>query len=222
MAEHRLIVRLHPAGTNANLDPTDGEQRARPDIGRAAFGERLAGALLGRMAGCILGAPVEAWPIQKMKALAAENDDPYPPVDYWSRVPEPKSLRDNFSPREAFTRDKMNGVPVDDDIADTLLGLLIVEEYGPDFTTGDVAKAWMQYIPMAYTAEKAALKNLKAGCPWPEAADRNNPYCEWIGADIRSDPWGYMAPGWPEKAAELAYRDAYISHRRQGIYGEMF
>ena len=32
----------------------------------------------------------------------------------------------------------------------------------------------------------------------------------------------YMAPAWPEKAAAMAFRDAYISHRRQGIYGEMF
>lgn len=50
----------------------------------------------------------------------------------------------------------------------------------------------------------------------------DNPFCQWIGADIRSDPWGYLAPGLPEKAAELAYRDAYISHRRNGIYGEMY
>ena len=50
----------------------------------------------------------------------------------------------------------------------------------------------------------------------------DNPYCEWIGADIRSDPWAYLAPAWPERAAGMAYRDAYLSHRRQGIYGEMF
>ena len=40
--------------------------------------------------------------------------------------------------------------------------------------------------------------------------------------DIRADPWGNMAPGWPEQAAPMAYRDAFPSHRRQGIFGEAF
>ncbi|MCC7409498.1 MAG: ADP-ribosylglycohydrolase family protein, partial [Phycisphaeraceae bacterium] len=71
-------------------------------------------------------------------------------------------------------------------------------------------------------AEDIALRNLKAGLPASKAAEKNNPYLEWIGADIRSDPWAYMAPAWPEKAALFAYRDACISHRRNGIYGEMF
>ena len=115
-----------------------------------------------------------------------------------------------------------NGVPVDDDIAYTLLGLLIVEDFGPDFTVEDVGRAWLKYLPYACTAERVALANLKKGVPARRAAEKDNPYCEWIGADIRSDPWGYMAPGWPEKAAEMAWRDAYLSHRRQGIYGEMF
>jgi len=67
-----------------------------------------------------------------------------------------------------------------------------------------------------------AMDNLQAGTSWRLAGVKANPYMEWIGADIRADPWGYAAPGWPEKAAELAYRDAYISHRHNGIYGEMY
>ena len=186
------------------------------------YSDRLAGAFLGRMAGCTLGAPVEFWPISKMEALAEENGDDFPPTDYWRRVPDPKELRYELSPREAYTRGKVSGVPVDDDIAYTLLGLLIAEEHGPDFTTADVGSAWVKYLPYACTAEEVALKNLKKGIPANQAGARNNPYCEWIGADIRADPWGYMAPGWPERAAGMAYRDAFLSHRRQGIYGEMF
>jgi ADP-ribosylglycohydrolase len=115
----------------------------------------------------------------------------------------------------------MNGVPVDDDLAYTLLGLLVLEDHGPDFTTDDVGKAWLKYLPYACTAEDYALKNLQRGVPGRKAA-RGSLQCEWIGADIRSDPWGYLAPAWPERAAAMAHRDAYVSHRRNGIYGEMY
>jgi ADP-ribosylglycohydrolase len=186
------------------------------------YADRIEGALLGRCAGCTLGAPVEGWPVAKMELLAKENDEPFPPKDYWQSVPNALELRYKVTPRRDYTRDGINGVPVDDDIVYTLLGLLIVENYGPDFTVADVGKAWIKYLPYACTAEEVALKNLKAGVPAIKAADRDNPYCEWIGADIRADPWGYLAPGWPEKAAELAWRDAYLSHRRQGIYGAMY
>ncbi len=186
------------------------------------YRDRLAGALLGRLAGCTLGAPVELWPVDKMKALAAENGQPFPPTDYWTRVPEPKSLRYNSCRREAYTRDGLAGVPVDDDIVYTLLGLLILEDFGPEFTVDDVGRAWLKYLPYACTAEEVALKNLKRGMPAARAGALDNPYCEWIGADIRADAWGYAAPGQPEQAAAMAYRDAFLSHRRQGIYGEMF
>jgi len=187
-----------------------------------AYRGRLEGALLGRMAGCTLGAPVEGWTIENMENLARENWDLFPPRNYWRYVPHPYHKRYDMSPIEAYTREKMNGVPVDDDIVYTILGLLVVEEFGPDFTVEQNGKAWMKYLPMACTAEKVALDNLKAGITARKAGEKDNPYCEWIGADIRSDPWGYMAPGWPEKAAEMAWRDAYLSHRRNGIYGEMF
>jgi ADP-ribosylglycohydrolase len=199
-----------------------GPRRQWMGFNKESYPDRVEGSLLGRMAGCVLGAPVEGWPIEKMQALADENGDAFPPTDYWRRVPDLKSLRYQVSSREKYTRKGMNGVPVDDDLAYTMLGLLIVEDYGHGFSTEDVGAAWLKYLPYACTAEDVALKNLKKGVPAAHAGKRNNPYCEWIGADIRADPWGYMAPGWPEQAAEMAYRDAYISHRRQGIYGSMF
>ena len=199
-----------------------GPRRLWPAFDKTAYAGRINGALIGRMAGCTLGAPVEGWPIGRMQALADENGDAFPPTDYWRRVPDPNALRYGVSLREAYTRPKMDGVPVDDDIAYTLLGLLIAEDFGPDFTVDDVGKAWLKYLPHACTAEAVALENLKRGVPASKAAEKDNPFCEWIGADIRSDPWGYMAPGWPERAADMAYRDAYLSHRRQGVYGAMF
>ena len=226
------LQRLPIDRTLAKQEPNDlgqiqalrpaGHRRIWSTFDKHTYDDRLEGALLGRMAGCTLGAPVEFWPIASMKALAEENGEPFPPVDYWTRVPEPKSKRYKMSRREDYTRSGLAGVPVDDDIAYTLLGLLIVEDYGPEFTVDDVGKAWIKYLPHACTAEAIALRNLKQGVPATRAGAKDNPYCEWIGADIRSDPWGYMAPGWPERAAAMAYRDAYISHRRQGIYGEMF
>jgi ADP-ribosylglycohydrolase len=199
-----------------------GKRRLWQEFDKTKYQERCEGALLGRMAGCTLGAPVEFWSIDRMKAQAKENGDAFPPVDYWSYVPSPTLKRYRVSPREAYTRKKMNGVPVDDDIAYTLLGLLVVEDFGPDFTIEDIGRAWIKYLPYAATAEDIALKNLHKGVPAAKAGQKDNPFREWIGASIRSDPWGYMAPGWPERAAEMAYRDSYLSHRREGIYGAMY
>jgi ADP-ribosylglycohydrolase len=204
-----------------SLRPT-GPRRLWNTIDKATYCNRLEGALLGRMAGCTLGASVEFWPIDQMKQLAEENGDVFPPDNYWLRVPEPKGTRYQMSRREEYTRSRMSGVPVDDDLAYTLLGLLIMEEYGPDFSVEDIGNAWLKHLPYACTAEDIALRNLKKGIPATKVGEKDNPYCEWIGAFIRADPWGYMAPGWPERAAAMAYQDAYISHRRQGIYGEMF
>jgi len=200
----------------------DGARKMWDTLDTGVYAERLEGALLGRFAGCTLGAPVEFWTVEHMQAWALEIGDAFPPVDYWSRIPEPQSLRYSVSRCDAYTREKMDGVPVDDDITYSLLGLLVVEDFGLDFSIYDNGQAWLKYLPYACTAEAIALRNLKKGIPASKAGDTKNPYCEWIGADIRADPWGYMAPGYPEFAADMAYRDAYLSHRRNGIYGEMY
>lgn len=200
----------------------EGPRKIWTKLDPETYKEKLEGAFLARIAGCTLGAIVELWSVEAMEQWAAYIGDAFPPVDYWSSISNPNTRRYNKSQCFEYTRDKMNGVPVDDDIMYVLLGLLIAEEHGLNFTTEDVAKGWNKYMQYACTAEAEALKNIANGIPAIQAADINNPYCQWIGADIRSDPWAYIAPGYPEKAAEMAYRDAYLSHRRNGIYGEMF
>jgi len=200
----------------------DGARRYWSALPEETFRDRLEGAIMGRFAGCVLGSIVECWEIEKMERWAAYLGDAFPPDDYWSEAERPNDLKYQTSPRETFTRSKMDGVPTDDDIIYTQLGMLILEDYGPDFSVDDVGAAWVKYLPHAATAEGVALRNLHAGLPPMEAAVADNPFMFWIGADIRSDPWGYAAPGYPEKAAEFAWRDATISHRRNGIYGAMY
>ena len=223
LSEDRELAKKEPDDLEAikALRP-DGPRRIGEHFDTDGFPDRLAGALLGRMAANILGSPVEFWDIEKMEALAEESGLSFPPTDYWTYVPEPARLRYQMSRRDEYIRGNMNGVPVDDDLAYTYLGLLIIEDFGPELSVEKVGAAWLKYLPYAATAEHIALENLKAGIPASEVAIKDNLSREWIGADIRSDPWGYVAPCWPEKAAELAYHDAYISHRRQGIYGEMY
>ena len=200
----------------------EGPRRQWTSLPEATYRDRIEGAILGRFAGCILGSIVECWEIDKMERWAAYNGEEFPPVDYWKEAERPNELKYRTRPRDTFTRSRMNGVPTDDDIIYTQLGLLILEDFGPDFTVDDVGAAWMKYLPHAATAEGVALRNLQAGVPPMQAAVVDNPFIFWIGADIRSDPWGYAAPGYPEKAAEFAWRDATISHRRNGIYGAMY
>jgi ADP-ribosylglycohydrolase len=206
------IRRLRPRGPRVLWETFDADR----------YREKLGGALLTRMAGCTLGAIVEGWSVERMKTWAKSIGDPFPPVDYWSRAWAPNERRYQASECRSYTRTGLDGVPVDDDVAYTLLGLLIAEDHGLDFSTDDVGTAWLKYLPYACTAEDVALKNLKRGVPARTAADKDNPFAQWIGADIRSDPWAYLAPGLPERAAGMAHRDAYLSHRRNGIYGEMF
>ncbi len=200
---------------------------------------KLHGAWLGRCCGCALGKPVEgrlsvSWrPLRQY--LESISPDEWPLRDYiplnslgdapWDSVGCPDS-----------TRDHIRFMETDDDIRYTVLGQILLQEGGRDFQTEDVARNWFLHLPyrQVCTAETMAYRNLvmlgafwfkkdaQQKIDWNWVATHLNPYREWIGAQIRVDAYGYAAAGNPGLAAEFAWRDARMSHVKNGIYGAMF
>ena len=148
------ILALRPEGSRRLLS-------ALPDD----FRDRLEGAWLGRCAGCTLGSIVEGWTVQRMQDWATYLGDPFPLVDYWSQAEQPHLPRLKAACATITRPRRWTACPADDDLNYTVLGLLILEEYGPDFTVEDVGAAWVKYLPFAFTAEGVALENLRNGVP---------------------------------------------------------
>ena len=196
----------------------DGPRRMEVRLGENEVRDRILGAWLGRAAGCSLGKPVEGWLRERIDAYL-ESVDALPLDDY---IPYTEG---EISPHlKSSTRGNIEGMARDDDMDYPILGLLALERHGADLTSRNMANTWLSRMPfyLLYTAESVAYRNLVNRRWPPESATWRNPFREWIGAQIRADIFGYVSPGAPERAAELAFRDACMSHVKNGIYGEMF
>ncbi len=186
---------------------------------------KLLGAWTGRICGCMLGKTVEGIRSDEFIPFLKETGN-YPMHRYILKTDiEGLDLgKYKFPLARRPYADKIDGMPSDDDTTYTVLSQKIIGKYGRDFTPMHVAQAWLKYQPKdAYcTAERVAFCNFVRGYQPPYSAVYKNPYREWIGAQIRTDYYGYINPGNPELAAEMAWRDASISHVKNGIYGAMF
>ena len=186
---------------------------------------RIQGAWMGRVCGCLLGKTVEGIRTDELIPFLKETGN-YPMHRYilYSDLDKVDLNKYKFGFHSRCYADTASGMPVDDDTNYTVLYQEGIEKYGRDFTPFDLSRAWLAYQPKdAYcTAERVAFCNFVKGFEPPESAIYKNPYREWIGAQIRADYFGYINPGNPELAAEMAWRDASISHIKNGIYGEMF
>lgn len=201
-----------------------GTRLAEPKADAALLEKKLTGAWFGRIAGCYLGKPVEGMKTDELHPLLKETGN-FPLRRYIraSEITDEVCSRYKFGLKGRCFAGSTDYMPFDDDTNYTVLGCLLLEKHGRNFTPHDTALDWLQYQSVnAYcTAERVAYMNFINGYRPPVSAYHKNPYREWIGAQIRCDFFGYINPGDPEAAAEMAWRDASISHVKNGIYGEM-
>jgi ADP-ribosylglycohydrolase len=157
------------------------------------YADRIRATWMGKCIGTALGDPIEGWTRQR---IARE----YGIVR--SYLAEPKVEND--------------------DTAYPILVLHALDEYGPEFTSRDLSLEWVGHLPFAYTAEWSALENLKAGLFPPESRWAGNPCGAWVGGQMRTEIHGLLFPLEPSHAGELAFRDAVISHYREGLEGAVY
>lgn len=165
-----------------------------PRYDRSAYLRDVLNSWLGMTAGGALGLPLENWSAER---IAAEHGE----IRFYVTHP-PSTLND--------------------DSTFQVLNLHALEQYGPRLDSWQLALEWVAHLTTALTAEGVALSNLRRGlCP-PETASEDNPFAEWVGAAMRAEVWGLLAPARPNLACRYALRDAAISHGGNGIYGALF
>ncbi|MFG1621745.1 ADP-ribosylglycohydrolase family protein [Kribbella sp. NPDC049227] len=199
-----------------------------PSLGQPADLERRTlNAWLGRAAGNLLGKPVEKIPREGIREIL-QSSGQWPLSQYITAVGVPEDVQQrwpwNKRSKPTSLREVIDGMPEDDDLNFAILALQLLERHGSALTTEDVAQAWLNDLPAGrvFTAERVAYRNLLEGVEPSRAAVVGNPFREWIGAQIRTDAYGWAHPGDRTAAARVALVDARLSHTGAGVDGALW
>jgi hypothetical protein len=168
-------------------------KRSDVDPASAGFRSRILHGWMGQIAGGAFGTALEGYVTANLRAAFGEIRD-------YVRTPN----------------------TYNDDITYELAFLEAFRRHGRNLTSEDVACSWVSYVPFGWSAEEIALKNIGAGILPPASGFFNNPYREWIGAQMRGAVCGMLAPGDAEEASRLAFLDGVVSHHANGVLGEVF
>lgn len=184
----------HPANWEAVRDAMPASAGYRPLAGwQDAFTGRILQGWLGQMAGAAFGTALEGYVGDQITRVYG---------DVRGYITEPETTND--------------------DVVYELVLLDVFERMGRSLTSDALADEWVRQIPFGVSAEGVALRNLSLGIYPPDSGTFLNPYCDWIGAQMRGMVCGLLSPGDPLEAARLAHLDAVISHARNGVYGEIY
>ena len=111
-----------------------------------------------------------------------------------------------------------------DDLDLQLVWLKLLEERGTDPPLPDFADYWMKYLS-AYPWNEYGfcMRNLARGLRPPISGCFENYFVDEMGSPIRSEIWACVAPGDPQLAAAMAWKDSALDHAGgEGMYGEIF
>lgn len=157
------------------------------------FRDKVLGCWMGKNCGGTLGTPVEE---------AWGRSEPF---DIWW-YPELQS----------------GGLP-NDDLEMQLVWLTALYQVGPDLTSRDLARYWLDHIGYNFDEYGLSKANLRLGLEPPVSGAFNNWFTDCMGSPIRSEVWACVAPGHPRIAALYAYQDAICDHAGgESVFGELF
>lgn len=201
--------------------------------------ERAKAAFYGAIQGCILGKPLEVNPTMDELRKAGVTVGEWPIKDYISEE-FLQALGKRHLSAPFTTRNNIHYVAADDDLNYLIMALLNVETYGSQLSTGAVWRNWQKHIPLAYVfgaerfvAATIAVENIFGAEDFDDDILRTgekcdfenyifNPSQERCGAAIRTAAYGLAFPGQPIVASKLAYEDAFLTHRKTGLYAAMY
>ena len=110
-----------------------------------------------------------------------------------------------------------------DDLDIQLVWLEAMQERGVYLTHDDLAEFWQDRCAYNFCEYGFFLHNVQRGIHPPLSGTWNNSFFyESEGCPIRAEIWGYVAPGNPELAAELATFDAELDHGGASVEIERF
>ncbi len=163
------------------------------DVKAPEFRDRLKAAWLSQMIGAAMGTMVEGYTSRNLYEAFGE---------VYQYLREPNTYNDDITYELAF--------------------LDAFSRSGYEVTSKEIALSWAGLVPCGWSAEEIALRNIKSGILPPESGIFHNPFCEWIGAQMKGGVCGMAAPGDAHLAAKLAWADGEVAHANNGILGEVF
>lgn len=163
------------------------------NVGSEDYADRIRAGWLAQLVGAAAGTALEGYSAENIMKVFG------PIRDY---VREPNTYNDDITFEIAF--------------------LEAFADKGYAVTGTDIAERWTSLIPMGWSAEAIALASIRRGLLPPETGTTDNPFDEWIGAQMRGTICGMVAPGRAREAARLAWIDGEVSHAANGILGEVF